>query len=770
MKLERRSRKTRGLAIIMALMILSLLLALMAAFLSVNRAGNRFTLNSVERRQANDVIEAAVAYAWFHLDKNRGWADTATPLSGNHEFPNVGPPILRLKESQSGEEGVVDGIYSPSGDFDNPMGTFRMRIVNNLEGRKGGMEVSSPEIGGVPPRSVRLKIESKVGSATRKAHTLLRPVPPSHSSASAGRNLNLDDLSGTLRLSSEDPLVNRVSAEGDLNLPFNENVKFTSPGEATSGGRLNLGGTNLAGASDDELATAGKISHGIFSPNNPTLEVKEFNVDDIALPATESNIPGGTWVFGDVSHYEYREHKVKFKEFDGIGSDFKPKFKNGDVRRKQRRQSLYNQLTSPTGQKWAAGTAIPGTFTQWEPPDPGELDSEDAAEEWGYDLSKTGGFGDAEVSLPKSDVHEIAPGLKANVVTAQFVVRSGYRMKAGGDFIVQGEGDRSPELYFGYNMTSGGVAQQESLRDGLEAAQEDPSKYMGAIITSGNFNVLGGILGYGSILAGGDLNIKASSGLRTAPGLGVVLKGQRILIEAATEPEPALPGEPVSTDYPVFRDAINAATGGDWSNYNNWLSHQQATREAAIDSVRGQSVGASASSIWASLNAEIGAGLPMPALSGWPSANITLDQYIRLKEFYQTVATGYNDGEGDIRWLDLSDRQEDAASRIAGVLDSIAYWAESYKKPFQNYLADLSNDLPDMFLEGLLYADSDIIVNAIDKSVRISGSVISREGDVTINGATDVHLVYDRELLDNLFAASGGEGSRLERVYFALEE
>jgi len=344
-------------------------------------------------------------------------------------------------------------------------------------------------------------------------------------------------------------------------------------------------------------------------------------------------------------------------------------------------------------------------------------------------------------------------------------------MVANGDFVVTGEGDRSPELYFGYDLTDGGVAQQESLNEGLEEAQNRPAEFMGALVATGDLNVTGGVLGYGSMIAGGDLTIKASSGLRTAPGLGVVVKGQNVIVNPSTEPEPGLPGEPINVDYPIFRDAIQAESGGNWSQYDNWLDHQLDTRNAVINSLGSTSAGATAASLWGTLNTEIGDGGPFPAadLSGWPVGNITINQYVRLKEFYQTVSTGYNGGDGDIRWLDLNDRIEDADSRGAAVLDGAAYWAKSYKKSVQEYLTSPDPGLPEMYMEGLIYAEQDIIFNATGKSVKLEGAVVARNGSITINGASKIDLVYDRELLDDLLGSNGLDGATLEKVFFVID-
>ena len=189
---------------------------------------------------------------------------------------------------------------------------------------------------------------------------------------------------------------------------------------------------------------------------------------------------------------------------------------------------------------------------------------------------------------------------------------------------------------------------------------------MAGIIADGDVNVTGGVLGYGSMIAGGDLTIKASSWLRVATDLGVVVTGNRVIINPATEPEPGFPGEPVSTDYPLFRDSIQDESGGDWTLYNDWLDHDQPVRDGVISSLGSTSTGDDPTFLWNALCTEIGVTLPAPdfvGTHGWPSGPATVEQYVRLKEFLQTQASGFNDGAGDETWLDLDLRQQDAAGR-----------------------------------------------------------------------------------------------------------
>lgn len=758
-----RLTRRRGLAILATLAVLTLLLALIAAFLTVNRAGNQFTLGSVERAAAQDACSAALDYARFRLEKERSWG-AATPASGVDLYP-FSSPVMRLEHVQTSNLLTINGVISSTGDFSNPQATFVMQVENNLQSRTSHKGVEGP----VPPRSVRVAVNAKKGAVSRKLVAILRPVPITHDSLSAGRNINLEDTAGLVRIESRDSYINRIRAAKDLNLPTPDRVTFLKHGVATSFNQLNVGGIDLAEASDEDVRQAGEVSGGVYMPNpgKPAPVIKPFDASKIALPTNETTIPGGTWTFGEMTYVQYKPHHLTYQTppppgpgGGGPGT--------GHTTRYQRISSLYTKLRAPSGQEWVAGTAVEGSTVIDPPHDPlGLYPDAESAYSYGY-----GDTSDANPLPPgASDVATIAPGFRANVTTAQMVVWPQYRLRATGDFIVASEGSRLPELYFGYDLTTGGVATQTSMADGIEAAQNDPGKYMAAIIASGDVNVTGGVLGYGSMLADGTLTIKASSGLRAAPDLGVVVKGRRIIINPATEPEPGFPGEPVDADYPVFQTAIQSNTGGDWSAYNQWLEHDQTQRDTLLESLRLESTGSTAAALWNTLCTQINTTLPPPDFTsfGWPSGPITVDQYVRMKEFLQTRTAGYNNGNGDQSWLNLAQRQDDAKGRVASVLNGIAQWARSYRQTFQQYLMTPDQGPPDMFLAGLMYADEDFTVNANGKSVRLEGAVVARTGDISAEEPARVDLVYNRTLLDDISASNGTGPVKLEKVFVTID-
>ncbi|MCA9793243.1 MAG: hypothetical protein KC910_15645 [Candidatus Eremiobacteraeota bacterium] len=750
----------RGIALISVLMLCALLLTLIGAFVTVNQASSRLTGNTLTRNRAQDACMAAVDLAWYELELDKDWGTGASlGYPGVNLVPSANPH-LRLQEQTDAEGLYLTGSLSESADFDAPNAArFELRIYNNLNSRY-------PLAGDYPvqPRSVRLRVKAQCGLTTRTLDTLLRQVPFSHESLAANGRASVN---GNLaRFESHDPYINRLKAD-EMVLPSAANTRFVERGEAavTDGNSLYLGGSNLASPgynkAPDEKTTGGQFTLDGASPNVPDLDSSKLK-----LPSATVELDGGTYEFGNLDRIEWVNHTIGYSVPDPLGGSH-----TEYCTRFQKKTTTYTSLNGPNGKSWVSDNA---TATAFDPPyDPSYGDT-------GY------GYASEGVSSPplgvQQDVWTIAgtegAGVTVNLATGQMTVSSGVTVHADGDFFLVADGDTAPQLLFGYDIDSGGVPMQQSLRDGLQAAQDDPKTYMAAMTTDGDFKVSGDAAGYGSILANGALTLQASSGFRSAPELGVVIKGETVTINPAKDPEPSFPGEPTSVDYSVFRDAINTYAGGDWTNFDQWLDLTGSQRDAIVGTAPGADLRSTqlpqnADYYYNQLKAEMGLTLPPPNFaaeygSEWGGSTISLEQYARMKEWMQTVASGFKKGNGDDSWMHMDQRVNEVGTRLENQLSSHASWAKSYKVDLQTYLANPDQVVPDMFYQGLLYAgNGGLTVNAAGKSVRLEGSMLSK-GDLLIDGSK-VEVVYDRDLLDDLFQSTlGANGLRLERVFFNL--
>jgi hypothetical protein len=758
--------KHRGIALVTTLMVMALLTTLTGAFMSIHKASSTLTGNALQRRSAQDACLTGLHLAWSKLEQNPDWGkaghfSVTSPVSQ----PSV-HPVVQWHQDYSGGQPVLVGSLEVDGQFgSSSAATFEVKIYNNL-----GNRVTLPGAIPVPARSVRLMCTARNGSTVRHLDTILRQKPLSYESLAAGRNAQLSAGTATLlRIESRDPYVNRVRAGDNLEMPGANAVKFLKHGTASSEDQLRVGTEDLATATADRVAEVNQLAGGVFQPGVAPPTAPPFEKENFKLPANESQVPSGTYVFGGINREEYRGHQINYDNPSVNPMTGEVEHNYGSVMRYQRATSVYDQLTDPNGKVYVAKDSRVDSTVLDPPTVPtGIVGTSDVAESWGYDSTPDQWENGANPVDGDTDVHEIATGVYANVATAQMAVRSGTKVKASGNFEVQALGDRKPEMLFGYNFTSGGVAEQESLVDGIQAALDHPEQHMAALEADGSVSIPGGVIGYGSMVAGGDMAVKASSGLRAAPELGVVVKARNLTIDPADQPEPHLPGEPVSMDYPVFQQAISSFAGSDWSQFDNWLSHSAATRGNLADQMKTISLSSPPATYWNQLNTELGTSYPMPALgAGWGSGNATVEQYLRLKEFIQTLASGYNGGQGDLSWLDMNQHANDARARLENTVSGIAQWAKSYNKTMQAYLAAPEPEVPDMFYQGLLYADQDLTVNANGGSFRLEGAMVSGH-NTNINGASSIDLVYDRSLVDDQMVSNVAGGMKLEQIFFVL--
>lgn len=765
-------KRKKGLALITTLMVMSLLLTLISAFIQVERANNRLTGNALERRAAQDACLTALNYAWNRLENNPAWGTAADfPLMTPTFYPAT-RPTARL-ETRLGPTGqrMLHGVIQAEGNFSDPTAvSFDLTIFNNLSNRKDDNHGAFS----VPARSCRLACVAQSGRAQRKMETILRQVPISYDALVSRGRADLGGLTGLLRLESRDPYVNRMRAGGDLLLPPANEVQFLKNGSAEAT-NLFLNGTSQT--TDSQLAAAGAASGGNYRvgqgpPTIPSFDPENFKLPDD--PTKETQVAAGTYRFGGIPHVEYEPHNIAWEQTTTDPITNQTTTIGGSVTRYQKLTSTYDQLIDAQGRIWLAKDAREGSVVRDPAVDPPDLTN--SPSNYGYGAPGPSGIYDANGSqIPPSstDTHEIYPGLWVNVVTAQMAILPGYKVECPGAFTVTAEGDRPPEMLFGYRFTAGGVAEQESLDDGLDAALDHPERYMAALVASGGIDIPGGAIGFGSMISSGDMTVKASSGLRAAPQLGVVVKARNLTINPATEPEPQLPGEPVSMDYPIFKDAINTFVGGDWTQFDTWLTQTSAQRRTITRNFKTTGLSASPTTYWNQLNTELQTNFPVPDWTavGW-SGSTTMEQYVRMKEYLQTLAARYNHGLGDPSWLNMNAHVGDAEARLSNMVGSMAQWAKSYKKSLQDYLASPTPQVPEMFYQGLLYADQDLTINAPNKSFRLEGSAVAGR-NIVVQGA-NLDLVYDRELVDGQLKTNHTVGGhrdhmRLEKIFFVIQ-
>ena len=435
-------KRKKGLALITTLMVMSLLLTLIGAFIQVERANQRLTGNALERRAAQDACLTALSIAWNHLEEDPTWGTTPNfPASGPTNYPAL-KPTARIQTQLVGGKKILHGSIQAEGDFDGPSAvTFDLTIYNNLANRL----VDPHGDYSVPARSCRMMCIARSGSAVRRMDTILRQVPISYDSLVSKNKADLSGVTGLIRMESRDPYVNRMRAGTDLNLPTASNVQFLKNGSAEAG-KLFLAGT--AQTTDSQLDAANSASSGNYMigqgpPVLPTFDPDNFKLPDD--PTKISNAHAGTYQFGGIDRIQYHPHHIDWSEPPPAGSPPGTPGDSGTCLRYQKETSTYDRLVDAEGRIWLAKDAREGS-TMMDPPQapPANASSESAANGYGFGApgADSGIIGPNGVPVPPSttDIHEIYPGLWANVVTAQMAIRPGYKVECNGEFLVAAGG------------------------------------------------------------------------------------------------------------------------------------------------------------------------------------------------------------------------------------------------------------------------------------------------------------------------------------------
>jgi len=277
----------RGIALISSIILMSLLMMLLGAFLQVNRT-HVWLLNASDARQnAHSACQAGYEYVVYRLEHDRTWA--TADFTGLQEGEGTG---LEVEERA--------GTRSVHGRLPDAGAWFEVTIYNNLN--------SSAALGDLPKESCRLEIEGGTDGGTTKQVICLLHVAPLFDSSALTRG-RVDMRVSRFNLRSKDPWRNQLRAEKGIDVPevlSNSLTRFLLPDSAQkdSRGRLwSRADIQSAGRTitSDEIPKANANSGGIFVPRAQRFEIFDLSADSVKLPGTVSTVPSGEYRFTKVT-------------------------------------------------------------------------------------------------------------------------------------------------------------------------------------------------------------------------------------------------------------------------------------------------------------------------------------------------------------------------------------------------------------------------------------------------------------------------------------
>ena len=749
----------------LTLLVSFFLVVLLGAFLIVNRGNSSLTQNSLKRQQAYNVCMTALHYAWGELELNQGWG--AGGFNNGRRVIKLPPVDPKLIVTVYGDRDNPDDLTSNYLEAELPATgeTFHLQLVNNLRNRA---VMEDTDIGSVPGRSVKLKIEGRSRGTQLVLTSVLRKRPFVDYSALSNEDMSVE-LSGVVgdeknwKIRSKDPYVNQIRSNTQILGPsaIESDIKFSDPprgGVARATTDILLDGTSV-NSDSDFLVQSERTAGGQFETSTPILDVPGLKQEDIRFPEKELRIPGGTLTMAPLEKHEWTSRTF------GVDTSTPPDgVPDINVERWRRVKTQYQSIQH-NSRVWVGTQGFPLEDSgPLNGPNDGFPDPTTSPGFQGVTAQPTE-FNDYPVLYDNGD----GAVIRANLTSGEIALSPGAKFKVDGSLqILKNDGAPQPNLLFGYTIDDEGRAEFLGGRSGGSAI-ENPEANSAALVTSESFYIDGIATGFGSIFADREVSLRAKSGLRAEPDMAVAVHGQRISFQAEDPPDGQTQNRLLDADWDMFKAAMGQ--GGGFGTFENWQDFDSRAKRSLLGDdpdrdtgVRTRSTQKTATEAWDALTTELDLG-PRPNFSATPfgsewSGKLSLEQYVQLREYART---------GESRWLGDSDSRFNST---LGLLDSqigtYVRWSDIMGLPLADFMAADRPEIADVYFVGLVHAgEGGLYADTNDSSLLIEGSVVS-QGGIQIQNAPAVDFVYNRLYLDDVLREFRSDHIELDQVYFKI--
>lgn len=812
-------RAQQGMALMAVLTVAVVLLALAGAFFAAHKTDLMLMGTSAKLERTKTAALSAAQFLQYKLENDRTYA--AIPFesleSSIEYYPTEGEPLLEVEYVGSGNKVVNNVIKGKMAATDL---TFEARVYNNLNIDSVGRH----PLGEIPPRSARVWITAKQGQVVKKMDMILKRSPFTSVSMVAGGDVNveLSASDGKWWLGSRQPGGAGVRAKGTVSTqevlsssgsvvafepPDGLASRINPPYGAIQGSRLDvvMNGQLVRNvrADDSRLEQVQETIGGTLLPSRPSFEVPSLSADKLASAAVVYPAPASKITFKT----ELQGDRVRYSLWEGD---------NGSP------TQVYDGTNSANRKyTWPPGSSAPlvefdleaGTMTV--APD---VELETAGN---FSLSSIGidGAVSNQPTLILGNESEPA-SLKAASINIDGSVAGLGALKAGtGGLKVRALSSLSTTPDFGVALHSEGDVvlskPSASKADGIPA---DWDAYAKAYNSTSQPAALTKWMDQSDTTKGQQAQLFADLSLARAgvtsssddpiwlaltrdfPADGVARDTfdswmRPAIYGPAPEPEPeaTTSGTTVggTTDIggtdggTIGVDVVELPSGGGTGLGTGGDIVDLPTGGETGDTSGGLATGTDAgdTSSTSSTTGEV----PRPDVLLVPAGpGLNMERYIRLREYLKSV----KEGAPDESWLRLStddagvQRSTDVQNLIKNQLSSYQLAAgqtaresdghiklewnglDTYFRPGRTN-PFLSGYNPDMHFRGLIYAVGDFIFDTQQKGIKVEGAVVSG-GNTRITQATGARIIYNSELLENLFTTNQGDLSvRLERSFWA---
>jgi hypothetical protein len=304
--------KNRGVALAIAMVMLTVLILIVTAFFQAYRAHFSLTRSTAASEVAMAGCESVFDYVTYRLEHDRNWGADDFGAASIVKDPAINDQITF--KSEAGTHNFSGSIAGTSTTFE---GTIYNNLTNNLAG-VAGVDVLAL----APPSTAYCEIACKTRESTKRATFLVRVAPLFDSSVLSRADIRIGAEKLTMR--SNDKNRNLLRAEGDIYVPdmlTAERTKFYQPDSDTpdKNGMLWAKGdiysylTGAPGAEQldtaQEIADAGQSTNGkMVQGAESHFSIFEMKKEQIKVPDTQAEVvvPPGRWNFvrrkADVSY------------------------------------------------------------------------------------------------------------------------------------------------------------------------------------------------------------------------------------------------------------------------------------------------------------------------------------------------------------------------------------------------------------------------------------------------------------------------------------
>lgn len=792
--------RERGFGLYMAILVVMVISIMSLAFVALNRQSIGLLKVSGAHLKAEQAARSAVSYARMRMASRPDWG---IPSGSNRALaPLAALPAMTVYE------GERDGVVTVVGVLDGGDSSFQMffqapgtdlkdflafdaesirRAPANPAGwttvRKGPSEVSLNNLlaSGVPPLtpprtagralpagSVNLLVLSHCQTTSMVVDCTIKRAFVVDASAMSAGHLVVDLSSdGSWRVRSLDPTVNRVRAREDIVAPAPDHISFgdqPASGEAISTAEIRINGAAtvsptgvVTGVSGDSLsdnpalkASAEAAAHGVFNPNSlGNDEVPQLTPEDLrSAPGGMATLRSGRYHFVDATSVAY---------FDDPNAD---------------------PRGTPTATYTGSIPAADGSGTAVHLVDRKFIVSGNLEVGGGLTISGQSGTR-ASLALGYSEDGTLAPESRGRLTAAGEVRVQGETVgqgtllaTGGGGVTLEGNSALSASPSAGVAVYSEGPVSMEPVPSwvgGVSTDSLDWQFYSQAVSSASKQTAFT----YGNTDPSRDINLMGSWGNAEKK---TFIGAQDATINASSEARDqvliATQGDPNHVKL------MDLAQQFDVYNNNEMVYKDFGDGRGRVPTGKGIKDLFDA----AVTNYIEGKYDNFPFSDGtYPvDPGITLGRYERLKNF---LVQSQHDISGADGWYYSNIRCSDAGDfedgRIATAIDDKLGQFQSEAALSRATLEDFfsganpyaleGQDPRDIEFKGLIYSRSNVFIKANNHRFKVQGGLVAGGGDLVIQDATGVDLIYDPSFLESVLnTMSSGDIMRHQVAFYAV--